>query len=384
MAADHGAVRPLVRMHLPKKSNSVIAIDKRFLHRDPKTLKTLKAMKANQITDAVRRSVSKIVQWGVCLGVCALISVAEAAGQFADSVVSVRFGPNFNAGFGPDNPHFPRCVLGRPDSTARPCAPTADPRELLSLGDGGEITLYFRRPIVNREGPDFIVFENAFYIGCDTNRAFMETGIVSVSRDGQRFVEFPFSVIDTLPINSPRRYRGLAGVTPTNGTANPQRHGPPLIDGQLSPFSGGDAFDLAVIGMDSIHYVRITDAGSRVNDGGILANSFDLDAVVAIHQAGASRAPEMYAQVRSFKLRQNYPNPFNPTTTIGYELKTPSDVSLKVYDELGREVATLVEAKQAAGVYKVPFNAAGLASGIYIYRLQVGAFAESRKMMLIK
>jgi hypothetical protein len=65
-------------------------------------------------------------------------------------------------------------------------------------------------------------------------------------------------------------------------------------------------------------------------------------------------------------------------------LKTPSDVSLKVYDELGREVATLVEARQAAGAYQVHFNAAGLASGIYIYRLQVGAFAESRKMMLIK
>ena len=343
-----------------------------------------KSRSRNKNQSANAKATAKAIWWGLCWSISALICSAEAFGQFADSVVSVRFGPNFNAGFGPDNPHFPRCVLGRPDSTARPCAPSADPRELLSLGDGGEITLYFRRPIIDREGPDFIVFENAFYIGCDTNRAFMETGIVSVSRDGQRFVEFPFSVIDTLPINSPRRYRGLAGVTPTNGTANPQRHGPPLINGQLSPFSGGDAFDLAVVGMDSIHYVRITDAGDRVNDGGILANSFDLDAVVAIHQAGASRAPEMQVQVRSFKLWQNYPNPFNPTTTIGYELKTPSDVSLKVYDELGREVATLVEAKQAAGAYQVHFNAAGLASGIYIYRLQVGAFAESRKMMLIK
>ncbi|MDW8466691.1 MAG: hypothetical protein RML35_11150 [Chloroherpetonaceae bacterium] len=142
----------------------------------------------------------------VALGLASLWLVNVAVGQFADSVVSVRFGPNFNAGFGPDNPHFPRCVLGRPDSTARPCAPTADPRELLSLGDGGEITLFFRRPIVNREGPDFTVFENAFYVGCDTNRVFAETAIVSVSRDGVNFVEFPFSVVDTLPINSPRRY----------------------------------------------------------------------------------------------------------------------------------------------------------------------------------
>lgn len=321
-----------------------------------------------------------------CIVIClvGLCTAIDAVGQFADSVVSVRFGPNFNAGFGPDNPHFPQCVLGRPDSTARPCAPTADPRELLSLGDGGEITLYFRRPIVNREGADFTVFENAFYIGCDTNRVFAETAIVSVSRDGVRFVEFPFSVVDTLPINSPRRYRGLAGVTPTNGAASPFRPGPPLVNGQLSPFSGGDAFDLSAVGLDTVHFVRITDAGARVNDGGILAQSFDLDAVVAIHQAGASSVAEQAAPPAAFELFQNYPNPFNPTTVIAYQLPLPSEVRLTVFDALGREVATLVSTRQAAGRHQAPFNASGLPSGIYFYRLQAGSFTQTKKMTLVK
>ncbi|MDW8466690.1 MAG: hypothetical protein RML35_11145 [Chloroherpetonaceae bacterium] len=110
---------------------------------------------------------------------------------------------------------------------------------------------------------------------------------------------------------------------------------------------------MSVVGLDTVHFVRITDAGSRVNDGGILAQSFDLDAVVAIHQAGASSVAERVAQVKSFELFQNYPNPFNPTTTIAYQLPVASEVSLKVFDALGREVATLASGRQEAGRYAV-------------------------------
>ncbi len=96
-------------------------------------------------------------------------------------------------------------------------------------------------------------------------------------------------------------------------------------------------------------------------------------------------------QPKEFRLEQNYPNPFNPSTTISYQLPTSSDVSVKIYDLLGREVATLVNARQAAGRYDVRFNAASLSSGIYFYRLsasssglQAGAFIETKKMMLVK
>ncbi len=87
---------------------------------------------------------------------------------------------------------------------------------------------------------------------------------------------------------------------------------------------------------------------------------------------------------RTFELGQNYPNPFNPTTVISYQLPVASEVSLKVYDVLGREVATLVNARQEAGRYSVPFNAASFASGVYFYRLQAGQFVQTRKMMLVK
>ncbi len=86
----------------------------------------------------------------------------------------------------------------------------------------------------------------------------------------------------------------------------------------------------------------------------------------------------------SFELAQNYPNPFNPATTINYQLPTSAMVTLKVYDVVGREVATLVNARQDAGRYNVVFNASTLASGVYFYRLQAGSFVETKKMMLVK
>jgi len=87
---------------------------------------------------------------------------------------------------------------------------------------------------------------------------------------------------------------------------------------------------------------------------------------------------------REYELAQNYPNPFNPVTMIRYQIPTAETVSLKVYDVLGKEVATLVSGRQEAGNYAVPFNAAGLSSGMYFYRLQAGSFVETRKMMLVK
>jgi mannose/cellobiose epimerase-like protein (N-acyl-D-glucosamine 2-epimerase family) len=87
---------------------------------------------------------------------------------------------------------------------------------------------------------------------------------------------------------------------------------------------------------------------------------------------------------KGFTLSQNYPNPFNPTTTIAYALPKASNVSLKIYDVLGREVATLVNERKAAGSYAVPFNAAGLSSGTYFYRLQAGEFSQTKKLMLVK
>ncbi len=85
-----------------------------------------------------------------------------------------------------------------------------------------------------------------------------------------------------------------------------------------------------------------------------------------------------------FALNQNYPNPFNPSTVINFELKSNSNISLKVYNVLGAEVATLVNGNYAAGKYNVTFDASKLSSGVYFYRLQAGNFIETKKMVLLK
>lgn len=85
-----------------------------------------------------------------------------------------------------------------------------------------------------------------------------------------------------------------------------------------------------------------------------------------------------------FALMQNYPNPFNPTSAIRYSIPEASFATIKVYDMLGNEVATLINEEQPAGNYEVDFNAAGLSSGMYLYRLQAGNFVEVKKMILMK
>jgi len=85
-----------------------------------------------------------------------------------------------------------------------------------------------------------------------------------------------------------------------------------------------------------------------------------------------------------FELAQNYPNPFNPSTTIQYSIKEKSIVELVVYDILSAQVKVLVNEEQDAGYYKISFNADGLASGIYIYRIKAGSFVETKKMILMK
>ena len=86
----------------------------------------------------------------------------------------------------------------------------------------------------------------------------------------------------------------------------------------------------------------------------------------------------------SFYLLQNYPNPFNPSTSIEYRVVSREYITLKVYDVLGREITTLVNEEKQAGVYKVVFDAGTLSSGVYYYRLTIGNFVETKKIVLLK
>jgi len=86
----------------------------------------------------------------------------------------------------------------------------------------------------------------------------------------------------------------------------------------------------------------------------------------------------------TYVLNQNYPNPFNPGTTIEFEVPKAGQVSLKVYDITGREVATLVDGVRAVGSYSIPFDASGLSSGVYFYKLQAGEYFAVRKLVVMK
>ena len=131
--------------------------------------------------------------------------------------------------------------------------------------------------------------------------------------------------------------------------------------------------------------IMFTWSGCKINESSydIYTAIYDLDLVTDINENN----PTVNF---TFNLEQNYPNPFNPSTVIKYsiprstELYSVPQTTLKIFDILGREVATLINTKQSAGSYEVEFNANNLSSGIYYYRLQSGSFTETKKMLLIK
>lgn len=229
-----------------------------------------------------------VVRWLYC---CALLCVAAASAHSQapiDTVFAFRPGSGQNAG--QSAPYFPGNILGVPDTAARYDVPAVRPEHICSLGMGGEIVVGFRSAVIrDREGPDFVIFENAFFTSLGGGRIYAEPGRVAVSRDGVHFVEFPF---DSLTL------RGCAGHTPTIGNVNP-----------YDAAAGGDAFDLADIGMDSVRFIRITDISEMVKNNPKHPNwdptisGFDLDAVLALHLDGhdgaGSRAQPVLALAAS-------------------------------------------------------------------------------------
>ena len=86
----------------------------------------------------------------------------------------------------------------------------------------------------------------------------------------------------------------------------------------------------------------------------------------------------------TFQLYQNFPNPFNPSTKIRFRIADYGWVTLKVFDVLGREVATLVNEEMSPGRYERTFNARGLASGVYLYQLRAGSFTDIKNLILLR
>jgi len=128
-----------------------------------------------------------------------------------------------------------------------------------------------------------------------------------------------------------------------------------------------------------------SDGADDVRDLSVNGNHVDLEGDAFIEIGGPADVETISDEIPiEYALRQNYPNPFNPSTKIEYSIPEASFVQLKVYDILGNEVAELVNNEQLAGRYRADFSGAGLASGLYIARLQAGNYTKTIKMSLLK
>jgi hypothetical protein len=169
-----------------------------------------------------------------------------------------------NAGFGQSE--FPEIVLGAPT----PGPPTFASLDVLSLGAGGTITLSFGdREVLDGPGPDFIIWENTFWVGGNAENPFAELAEVSVSFDGEDWHTFECNPDTTDGFDS-----GCAGW-------RPRREFDPCKVLPLEPDTvGGDAFDLSELGVNSIRFIRIRDLSES---GTAPSAGFDLDAVGGVH-----------------------------------------------------------------------------------------------------
>ncbi len=135
------------------------------------------------------------------------------------------------------------------------------------------------------------------------------------------------------------------------------------------------------------HWYTFTDPTTTPGDWRYRLKQIDLDATVHYSEPIAISVPtgvDNTGEPAAFMLEQNYPNPFNPSTTIGFSVPDAGIVSLKVFDVLGREVATLVNEVRQPGQHSVTWNASNAPSGVYFYRLDAAGLTQTRHMVLMK
>jgi hypothetical protein len=147
------------------------------------------------------------------------------------------------------------------------------------------------------------------------------------------------------------------------------------------PFNDTFHVELTNLGINHIYNV-FPSGGHWMYSDAAEAGFIFLDSIMDRHITSMPEEP--LAKFKEFELFQNYPNPFNPTTTINFDLSKTLEATLKVYNNLGEEVTTLVSEQLSFGSHSFEWDASHYASGIYFYRLQAGNLVESQKMILIK
>lgn len=275
-----------------------------------------------------------------------------------DKVYDYQFGNNTT--FGQSAEFFPENIFGNPDSNATLFVPSVSENQLVSLGLNGWIIVEFTDNIIRDfAGPDFTVFENCFYVGNDTTRIWIEPGIVSVSKNGTDFFEFPYDSVS---------FQGCAGTKPTNGKENPQNY---LV-------SGGNSFDLSLLGIDSVRFIKIEDRSRWVNGG----NGFDLDAVVATQTVSFTHVKTNETKFSKFELK-NFPNPFNPTTILEWNQQTKNSKVI-VTDLLGKIVFEKKYSANQFGTQQFQLNFQNQSSGTYLVVIETENQLFRKTIQLLK
>ncbi|MCD4708710.1 MAG: hypothetical protein K8S62_13330 [Candidatus Sabulitectum sp.] len=262
-----------------------------------------------------------------------LMLLCMIADPWADASPAVEYGPG--AGYGQS--YYPDNVLGPPDSTATPTFPSFGENNLLTLGTDGWVVLEFTdNSIINGSGADFTVFENVMETG---SGYFQECAFVEVSQDGEYWIQFPWNAT-TL--------EGLAGVMPTTGE-----------DPTNPAISGGDQFNLDDVGLDLIRFVRLTDCGDAVADGGL----FDLDAVAAVNWIEGSTSNPLPLSITS---------PFSSSFTVN---STETGI-LFCYTIDGR-----IANQWSVSGQPVTLNASNLPAGVLFFVLNESSFSAVKLLL---
>jgi hypothetical protein len=183
--------------------------------------------------------------------------------------------------------------------------------------------------------------------------------------------------------------RGVQGSFKVEGyTMRTGKNGEPIFEPQTQHTASGTWSSLGTGSSNGVlgGVLALAVVGNEVFVGGEFTLAGGIASTfIARWIGGATNVEPISIDMPStYLLQQNYPNPFNPSTTILFSIPTSEFVTLKVYDLLGREIATLVNENLSAGSYSYKFDASNLTSGVYFYKLQAGKYSETKKMLLSK
>lgn len=181
--------------------------------------------------------------------------------------------------------------------------------------------------------------------------------------------------------------KGIRGIITDANTHAPLKARVDVVGFQNVPvFSDSAVGDYHRLLLPGIYTLIVSAAGYRPDTLRNIAvsDSIATRADIALQPTGTSMVQDRFTLPEGFSLSQNFPNPFNPTTMISFQLPTATHVFLRVFDVLGRDVATLLHGAMDAGIHEVGFDARHLSSGIYFYQLRAGSVVDTKKFVLMK